>query len=340
MKQENVFPQQEWEKIAPQEAGFRIEGLDKAKGFIKSHAGEKPFQVVIAQGGRIAHEWKEGKHHQLHHTVNSVGKSIFGNILGIALEEKKLSSADEKVLDYYPELMDVPEGEGPREARYAREKDKDITFRQLISNTSGYLRERQYPGKSFDYQTDGMNILTHAIGKIYNIYETANPEGSLGFKVLIEFKIGKKIGTNFQYSLMGSNLNENSRYGIFGTYCQVRSTILDMARLGWLWCNTGNWDGIEVIPLHWMEESIRTNADILANCPRENWKYGYGFWTNSHGVLWPSLPKNAFTAWGFGGNFITCFPESALVVVQSSVPYDIYDPRVEQFLGLILEAHR
>lgn len=111
-----------------------------------------------------------------------------------------------------------------------------------------------------------------------------------------------------------------------------------MARLGWLWCNEGRWDGTEVIPSEWMKASTRTNSDILDHGPQEDWKYGYGYWTNSHAVLWPSLPSSAFTAWGGGGQFITCFPESDMVVVLSPGPYDIYDQKVEQFLLSIMDS--
>jgi hypothetical protein len=62
----------------------------------------------------------------------SAAKSIFSCILGIAIADGKLPSADAKIVDYYPEAMDVPEGEGPKPGRYAFEKDRHITFRQLI----------------------------------------------------------------------------------------------------------------------------------------------------------------------------------------------------------------
>jgi len=62
-------------------------------------------------------------------------------------------------VDYYPEMMDIAEDEGPKPGRYAFEKDWDITFRQLICNTSGYMKPGEEPGKVFHYQTFGMNIL-------------------------------------------------------------------------------------------------------------------------------------------------------------------------------------
>ena len=83
-------------------------------------------------------------------------------MLGIAVSEGKIPTLDARVVDYYPEMMEVKEGEGPKEERYAFEEDREITFRQLICNTSGYMKPGEQPGKHFHYQTVGMNIITIA----------------------------------------------------------------------------------------------------------------------------------------------------------------------------------
>ena len=226
-----------------------------------------------------------------HLSLASAAKSIFSCILGIAIEEGKIQSADDKVINYYPEAFNVQEGEGPKPGRYAFEKDREITFRQLISNTSGYMKPGEEPGKVFHYQTYGMNILTHAIAKIYGLYDVQNPEGSPGFKQLVDEKLRIPIGANWSYSLMNFNLHPKARINIFGYYDGIKATALDMARLGWLWCNRGRWKDKQLVPEEWMREATRTAPDIIANCPKEQWKYGYGFWTNDYSQLWPDLPQ-------------------------------------------------
>lgn len=59
-----------------------------------------------------------------------------------------------------------------------------------------------------------------------------------------------------------------------------------------------------------------TAPDIIANCPKEQWKYGYGFWTNDHFQLWPDLPRDSFAALGAGGQHIWMCPSLNMVVVQ------------------------
>lgn len=228
---------------------------------------------------------------------------------------KKINSINDKVVKYYPDFLNVKDGEGPKENRYAFDKDKDIIFKHLISNISGYMKPGEIPGKVFHYQTYGMNILTHALAKIYG-YQNC----STSFGKLIEEKIAKIIGVNWKYEIYNFKLHKNAKISIFGNYCQVKSTALDMARLGWMWCNFGKWKDIQVIPKKWMRISTRTSELITNNCPKEQWKYGMGFWTNDYGKLWPNLPKNSFTASGAGGQYISVFPDHSLVIVQSPGP--------------------
>ena len=148
--------------------------------------GERGYRLLIARHGRLAVEWNRNAGPDIMLRLASAAKSIYSNILGIALDEGKLLSADAKVVDYYPEFMDVPAGTGPKDGRHAFEKDRDITFRQLICNTSGYMKPDEPPGKVFHNQTFGMNILTHSLAKIYGMYDIRDPEGSPGFKILVE----------------------------------------------------------------------------------------------------------------------------------------------------------
>ena len=236
--------------------------------------------------------------------------------------------------------MDVPEGKGPKPGRYAFEKDRDITFRQLISNTSGYMKPGEEPGKVFHYQTFGMNILTHAIAKVYGLHRIADPEGSPGFKQLVDEKLRIPIRATWSYYQMNFNLHTAARINIFGYYNGVKASALDMARLGWLWCNYGRWMGEQLIPEAWLREATQTAPDIRANCPPEQWQYGYGFWTNDYGLVWPNLPCDSFAASGAGGQHIWVCPSLELVVAQSPGSWQDQEEDNTSLLKLVVEACR
>ena len=223
---------------------------------------------------------------------------------------------------------------------WSGEKDIGITFRRLISNTSGYMKPGEEPGKVFNYQTFGMNILTHALAVLYGLYDTDEPGKLPGFGGLIMEKVARPIGADWDYTLTNFDLHERAKIGVFGYYCQVHSNPLDLARVGLLWCRRGNWDGRQVIPERWMRESVRTNPDLIANCLEDERKYGYGFWTNDHGKLWKNLPRSGFTA---GGHYVSVFPDHDIVVVQNPGCYrkgEDGNPERgnEAFLELVMDA--
>ena len=312
-----TYPDSQWTTISPAEAGFDPEGLGAAKQWLDDQVGDGRYRVVIVRGGCVVSEWNQGVDRGEQLGLASATKSIFSSMLGIVIEEGKIPSVDAKIIDYYPESMDVPEGEGPKDGRYVFEKDHDMSFRQLISNTSGYMKPGEEPGKVFHYQTYGMNILTHAIAKVHGLYDISDPEGSPGLKQLVDEKLRIPIDATWGYYLSNFDLHARARINIFGYYDGVKSSALDNARLGWLWRNWGRWKDRQLIPEAWLREATQTAPDIRANCPKGQWQYGYAFWTNDYGQLWPSLPRDSYAASGAGSQHIWVCPSLDLVVVQS-----------------------
>lgn len=327
-----IYPGAKWARVSPEEAGFETDKLEKAKQWLEDHVGDGRYRVVIVRGGRVVAEWNHSLEREAQLRLASATKSIFSSILGIVIAEGKLPSADAKVIDYYPEAFDVPEGAGPKPGRYVFEKDRAITFRQLISNTSGYMKPGEEPGQVFHYQTYGMNILTHAIAKIYGLYDTDDPEGSPGLKQLVDEKLRRPIGAAWGYYLANFDLQPEARINIFGYYDGVKASALDMARLGWLWRNWGRWEDKQLIPEDWLREATQTAPDIRANCPSDQWRYGYAFWTNDHGQLWPSLPRDSYAASGAGSQHIWVCPSLDLVVTQSP---GLWQDQAENDTGLL-----
>ena len=341
-----VYPKDAWQPLEASDAGIDPEGLAVARRWYDDAMGDKPYRVVMIRGGHMVAEWNRGIDRETRFGIASAAKSVYSNVLGILVDEGDvIPSADCEVFDYYPEFMDVPDGTGPKENRYAFPKDRAITFRQLISNTSGYMKPGEEPGTVFNYQTYGMNVLTHAMAKAHGMYDIADPEGSPGFKELIEQKIAHWLGVDWTYSLRNFDLHAEARLPIYGYYCSIETNAHDFARLGWMWRQGGRWGDVQVVPEAWLAESTRTNPDILAHCPESEWCYGYGFWSNDHGVLWPDLPRDAYSACGAGGHFCSVFPSQDLVIVQNPGRYARMangenDRASRSFLELVLNAIR
>lgn len=334
------YPIPHWERWSPTAAGFDPLKILAAKQWLDEHARltRMPYRIVIVRGGKLVVEWEHITSRGALLELASATKSIYACILGMAVQDGRIGSIDDRVVDYYPEMMDVPEGEGPKPGRHAFEKDRASTFRHLISNTSGYMKPDEEPGKVFHYQTFGMNILAHAIATAYGLYDSRDPDHSPGLNALIDRWLREPLRANWGYYVRNFDLHPAARINIFGNYQGVKATALDMARLGWLWCQKGYWNRKRLILTAWMDEATQTAPDIRANCPEDQWKYGYGFWTNDHGKLWPSLPRDSFAASGAGSQHIWVCPSLELVVVQSPGLYEDQAENDTGLLRLVMEA--
>ena len=314
---ERVWPGKEWQTAEPEQLGFDRTKLAEAGRYQAEIAVDQPYRILIARHGKIAAEWNfrsdpTGQAHQA-----SASKSTFSSILGIAISEGVIKSENDRVADYYPEMLDVAPGEGPKEGRYAFPVNDSITFKQLIGNTSGYMKPGEAPGKVFNYQTFGMNILTHAIASAYSLYKSSKPEQGAGFGTLTEWKIRNLIDGSWAWKYGNFDMHPEAKLGVFGYMTSYQMSSHDMARMGWLWLNKGNWNGSQIIPSEWIDKATKVSSEILENEPEERHVYGLGFWCNDQAQVWPDLPKDSFAANGAGNQHIWVCPSLDLVVVQS-----------------------
>lgn len=317
-----TYPEAGWEMADPSEVEMDAKALEAAKDRLEDVLDDGAnYRMAVVKKGKLVADWTRGidAGEKIH--IASANKSILSSMLGIAIAEGKIGSADDLATDYYPELMDVPEGCGPKEGRWAFEANAGITLRHLITNTSGYMKPDEVPGRVFNYQTNGMCVLSHCIEKAYGLYDVNDPVGSPKIGPLYKEKIADRIGADWGYRSGSQQMSPDARLEVFGWGTAIRTDLHDLARLGWLWCCGGQWDDRQVIPEAWLKEATVVAPDILANNPGEVWRYGHGFWTNEEAKLWPDLPTEGFAAWGAGGHYVVVFPSRALVVVMNPAPF-------------------
>ena len=295
--------------------------LREARECLDRQLADAKHRVAIVRRGYLVAEWARAMKSEDKIAIASANKSLLASMLGIAIAEEKIESADDLAVDYYPEMMDVPEGEGPKAGRWAFDKDRKATLRHLICNVSGYMKPGEEPGTVFHYQTHGMCVLSHAIEKSYGLYDVNDAQGAPKISPLYKEKIADPIGARWDYVSSSLPMHDKARLQIFGWGSGILTTLEDFARVGWLWCNRGGWDGRPVIPESWMREVTRVAPDIIAKCPANARRYGHGFWTNEDGRLWPELPRDGFTSWGGGGHYTVIFPSHELVIAMNPTPF-------------------
>jgi hypothetical protein len=234
------------------------------------------------------------------------------------------------VVDYFTEMMNIPPDLGSRPGRFAFEKDRAITFRHPASQTSGYIKPDQYPGKHFHYQTYGINIITHAIATVFGLYDSKDPDRLPGGHKLIDDRIRDPIGACCESSGFNFDHSPGAKTNIPGNKFSIVATSDDMAGTGVLWLNGGRWLDRQLVPEVYLKEATKTNQFVLADSPEDQWKYGLAFWVNDHGKLWPNLPRDALAASGAGSMQVFVCPSLDLVVTQTPGPWEDNDKGLNQ----------
>ena len=87
-------------------------------------------------------------------------------------------------------------------------------------------------------------------------------------------------------------------------------TTSDMAKFGQLFLNGGQWEGQQVVPASWVEES--TSLQYQRNTGSAD--YGYQWWVRTFGAQ----DYDAFFAQGHAGQYIFVVPQLQLVVAFTS----------------------
>jgi CubicO group peptidase (beta-lactamase class C family) len=108
-----------------------------------------------------------------------------------------------------------------------------------------------------------------------------------------------------------------------------------MTRLGLMMLQDGSWNGTQIPPKDWIEQSIRKHVSLAFNQTWGN-AYGYLWWLS--GVLIAGTALHSFAASGVGGQVIAILPELDMVVVLTGGNYDNDEGQPFQMERFILPA--
>jgi CubicO group peptidase (beta-lactamase class C family) len=256
------------------------------------------------------------------HLVASVTKSFISALIGIAIDQGVIEGVHQKVLDFFPEY-----------APGARDHLKrQMTIEHLLTMTAGFqwrtgarnhelyidrlrrskdwvafildlpVRERSFG--SFQYNSGASHLLsaiiTRSTGRCAQAFAAERLFGPIGIDPL---------ATNKQHGYSQEEVFRNraggwpkdpqgNSIGGWGLFLKPR----DMARFGYLYLNSGQWDREQIVPKQWVEDSITVHTP----------GYGYQWWLRDvNGVF-------CFSAVGQGGQHIFGVPQHDLVVVVVS----------------------
>ena len=282
--------------------------------------------MVVKDGNVVLEKWmSKGKENEPH-ILNSVSKTFTSMAVGLAISEGRLS-LDEKIIDIFPEHCP----ENPSDYL------KEITVEHLLTMSCGHSTDPTH--KSWEVKDRSWirffmeHPVTHKPGTLF----CYNSLGTYVLSAIVQKRTGEKIADYLYPRLfrpLGINnvswaeSHEGINTGGWGLYLKTE----DLAKMGLMLLQKGQFNGKQVVPAEWIEAASAAQvpcvpaglnsdqAHLLKKVAKtSDWLQGYGYqmWRCRH---------NAFRADGANGQYIIMLPEKNAVIVTTA---DISDMQSE-----------
>ncbi|BCL84478.1 6-aminohexanoate-dimer hydrolase [Ktedonobacteria bacterium brp13] len=327
--QREYWPTNDWLTCEPQAVGFQQAMLMRMQEHIQEQLPGLHSLLIVRHGYLAFEHYYQGFHQHSLNSISSATKSVISMLMGVALQQGLLTDLNQHMLDFFPHIAEKEQDS----------RKKAVTLRHLMSFQSGFTEEYPYqfwldpvltsvlrpmveePGTHFFYDNLSVDILSGILTKVTGVKAAAFAMDTL-FKTL---GIWRDEETRFawQYNKTGPHTwhedglwDEQDDYpwrmtcvgtntGSFGAHFTTR----DMAKLGFLYLNHGQWNGTQLVPQGFITKSTRKQSDGGAPVYAS---YGYLWWIEE------SQGYHAFFASGFGGKYIYVVPELDLIVVTTA----------------------
>lgn len=277
-------------------------------------------------------DWSDNTQVDLH-ILNSVTKSYVSTLIGIAIGQQLIESVDVLVHDYFPEHQPVANWD---------DRKANMTLRNWLTMRHGYVWD-EWSTSYFDSANDNwqMNNSSSPMQFLLDRPMESTPGTDFNYSTGVSFAIGKIIqkasGVDIQTYLYENLLVplDISRYTYWTLLGQIHMgsalylSNRDMAKLGQLYLNQGNWNGRQILTPAWTQE-------VTAEIVQENgFSYGYQWWMRDFNVTGRTI--STYYANGLGGQYIFVFPDhNAVISIQGDAYTDV--ERAGRDINRIIES--
>jgi CubicO group peptidase (beta-lactamase class C family) len=313
----DYWPTDGWRNSTPEAQGISSDGVADMLQTIREKNIPVHSLLVIRNGYLVVDATFYPYDGQTVHNVASVTKSLMTTLIGIAADQGKLD-LDDKMVSFFPDRS-IANLDGRKE---------EVTVRHLASMSSGldcdgegdeptlqemvaspdyaqFVLDRRVawePGEHFVYCSPAIHLLSPVL-------QQATGMTTLDFARQYLFE---PLG-------FGEVLWPRDPQGYYDGWADVSLHPHDMAKLGFLFLNHGEWEGQRIVSRQWVEEA--TNAQIETSDD----PYGYGWWVD------PAV-EGAYHAQGRGGQNIYVLPAWDMIIVTTGGGFEM-DEIAEMFLA-------
>jgi CubicO group peptidase (beta-lactamase class C family) len=314
------LPGDDWEVSTPAEQG--LEPMLVAELYYNAAELETIYSLLVIKNGYlIAEDYFNGGSVDQKDRLQSVTKSYTSALVGIALDQGYLSSVDQKMLDFFPEVAD----------QITDPRKEQITIQDLLQMRAGYPSEETDPAL-----WDGL-LSGHYPPLIEEFPLIADPGTEFNYSNLSSNWLGiivdRATGTNLKaYAEENLFLPLGVEAGEWGTDAEghnngcgdLHLTARDAAKFGLLYLNDGEYEGNQVVPADWVHDSLQRYSEDINATGGFPANFGLSISDIGYGYQWWSAKAGGHHldfAWGHGGQFIVLLDELDMVIVVTSYPF-------------------
>ena len=333
-------PTQEWKFSTPEEQGMDSEKLlEMVEEYQKANLKDENIMidsVTIVRNGYIVSEMyfnplfpKETKH-----IIHSATKSVTSALIGIAIDKGYIENVDVPVMSFFED----------KQIENLDKRWNNLTLKHLLTMQTGLQSRDSY---LYDYEKlDKMQKTDDWIRYVLNQSFEVDPGTRFEYSNFASFLLGAILfETTGVDTLEFAKENlfiplgiediiwEKSPKGITKSWARMWLKPNDMAKIGQLYLQKGEWDGEQIISSKWIDASLiaHSSPKKYRKIYDEDGKWDLmksgGDWTinffskplvEGYGYQWWLGKSKIYSAVGAQGQYIIVAPEENLIVVFTS----------------------
>jgi CubicO group peptidase (beta-lactamase class C family) len=309
------LPVDEYPKTLPK--SFAYKGQNISTDYFMRYTGTTSL-IVLQDGNIVFEQYFLDETQQDLHISWSVAKSFVSALIGIALNENKISSITDSIDSYLPELKGSAY-EGVKIVDLL-EMASGIAFYEDYGNPFSDVNQFSYTfalGLPMDKYIARQKKRAHEPGS-FNNYASLDTQvlamllvkvTGKGLNEYLQEKIWQPLGMEYDaYWITDSSGMELAMGGL-------NASARDYAKFGQLYLNKGLWNGRQIVPSEWVAESVKTDKPHKqvgkSEFSSDDWGYGYQWW------IAPDSDGD-YMAIGVYNEFIFIDPKHNIVIVKLS----------------------
>ena len=245
------------------------------------------------------------------HDIASVTKSVTSTLVGIAVD-RGLLQLDQGMLEFFAGIAPAPAGDGKEDIELShlltmssglecgyREGEQELYEMKAAADYVKYALELPMaatPGDAFAYCSPGSHLLSAMVSTVAQQTTHAFAEENL----FAPLGISESVWPEDPQGV-------NHGWGDLQLYPR------DMARIGQLFLDDGQWNGTQIVSPEWVEEATKAFMTV----DTDGTGYGFQWWILSGDF------EGLYEARGRGGQAIIVWPDTNIIAVFTGRGIDV-----------------